>query len=387
MARPNPDPSEVSRRYASTYSAPQETPAGTKPPIAKRELKNADRAFVLVNLAHQSRRPKSDKPAIRILGFFPDVESAEEHSKLVEAHDSTCALAVLSTCSWYVLTKSQDPSPADVKTKLDALLDKHKQLRISRKSEFEQHRAELRGDRKPLYQHEALNPCEEDVDVATTAPPKMSVTALPVSGGAAESKEGGGSKVKVKPVPATLEQRNLKSAVLSVMEDYEDSSEIAFAVYDGFENDEAAQTYVEHVAKRIVQDHDIAVVAMYEWLYPELREHDAVKQVERNAELNRIMSARRARDSEVNTFKSMCAELKVDVPYKDVLPDLGENKLPVNPDALFEEGKSTIPIKATDTTPSIEEQKAKEQQEKDEKEAKRKRREIVAAEIANRPAF
>lgn len=387
MALPNPDPSEVSRRYASTYSAPQETPAGTKPPIAKRELKNADRAFVLVNLAHQSRRPKSDKPAIRILGFFPDVESAEEHSKLVEAHDSTCALAVLSTCSWYVLTKSQDPSPADVKTKLDALLDKHKQLRISRKIEFEQHRAELRGDRKPLYQHEALNPCEEDVDVATTAPPKMSVTALPVSGGAAESKEGGGSKVKVKPVPATLEQRNLKSAVLSVMEDYEDSSEIAFAVYDGFENDEAAQTYVEHVAKRIVQDHDIAVVAMYEWLYPELREHDAVKQVERNAELNRIMSARRARDSEVNTFKSMCAELKVDVPYKDVLPDLGEDKLPVNPDALFEEGKSTIPIKATDTTPSIEEQKAKEQQEKDEKEAKRKRREIVAAEIANRPAF
>lgn len=384
MALPNPDPSEVSRRYASTYSAPQETPAGTKPPVSKRELKNADHAFVLVNLAHQSRRPQSDKPAIRILGFYPDMESAEEHSKLLEAHDNTCALAVLSTCSWYVLTKSQNPSPADVKIKLDALLDKHKQMRIARKIEFEQHRAELRGDRKPLYQHEALNPCEEDVDVAAIAPSKISVTALPVSGGAAESKEGGGSKVKVKPVPAMLEQRNMKSAVLSVMDDYEDSAEIAFAVYDGFEHDEAAQTYVEHVAKRIVQDHDIAVVAMYEWLYPELREHDAVKQVERNAELNRIMSARRARDSEVNTFKSMCAELKVDVPYKDVMPDLGENKLPVNPDALFEEGKSSIPIKATDTTPSIEEQKAKEQQDKEEKEARRKRREITAAEISSR---
>ena len=389
MALPNPDPSEVSRRYASTYSAPQETPAGTKPPVTKRELKNPEHAFVLVNLAHQNRRPQSDKPAIRILGFFPDTESAEEFSKDIEAHDPACALAVLSTCSWYVLTKSQDVNPTDVKSKLDALLDKHKQLRVARKIEFEQHRAELRGDRKPLYQHEALNPCEEGVQ-ASEAVSLAAVTNA--GGGASESKEGGGARSggfkKVKPVPATLEQRNMKSAVLSVMDDYTDATnEIAFAVYDGFENDEGAQTYVEHVAKRIVQDHDIAVVAMYEWLYPELREHDAVKQVERNAELNRIMSARRARDSEVNTFKSMCAELKVDVPFKDVLPDLGEDKLPVNPDAVLEEGKSTIPIKATDTTPSPEELQAQEQKEKEEKEAKRKKRELVAKEISNRPAF
>jgi hypothetical protein len=416
MSLPNPDPSEVSRRYASTYSAPQETPAGTKPPVSKRVLKDDNHAVVLVNLAHQSRRPKSDKASIRILGFFKNAEAAKEHSLALEEYDPACALAIVDTCSWYVLTKSQDVEPAAVNAKLNRLLEKHKQSRIEHKLEFEKHRAELRGDRKPLYQHEALNPCETEADMQEVpgagggaAESKSSGAAekssASKSSGAAESvvEQGGesnkivsaaveGAGHKVKPLPSTLEQRNMKSAVISVMNDYDvqegdPSAELAFAIYDGFETDELAQTYVEHVAKRIVQDHDIAVVAMYEWLFPELRDNDAVTQVERNAELNRIMSARRARDSEVNTFKNMCAELKVDVPYKDILPDLGEDKLPVHPEAECAEGKSSVTIKATDTTPSPEELKAKQQKEKEEKDERKSKRDRAAAEMSKRTAF
>lgn len=369
MALPKPDMNEVVRRYASTYSAPQETAATTPAPGKARELKDPQHAVALINIAHQGRNPRYDRAAIRILGFFPNAEAAAQRSAELVAHDPACAIAVVNTCSWYLATRQQEMVGlgADAaNAKLMRLFELHRKSRVDRKVEFEQHRNSMRGDRKPKYQQNAVNPCEQDVDVpalTSVAPPvDAAPTTTPMvspeasGGGAAESKAGGDQR-PVKTLPLTLEQRGLKSAVIAVMNDYEvagggshPDAEMAFIVFDGFENDDKATQYVEHVAKRAVQDHDIAVVAMYEWLHPELRESEGVVQVERNAELNRIMAARRSRDAEVHTFKSMCSELKVDIPYRDVYPDLGEDHQPVQPDAPMHAGTSAIPISYTDTT-------------------------------------
>jgi hypothetical protein len=368
MALPKPDMGEVARRYASTYSAPQETAPVTPPPGTARELKNPQHSVALVNIAHQGRNPKHDKAAIRILGFFPSAEAAAQRSAELEAHDPACAIAVINTCSWYLATRQQEMGGAGAdaaNAKLVRLFELHRKSRVDRKIEFEQHRESMRGGRKPKYQQNAVNPCEQDVDVSThstaagtresavTPPAEASSSAA----GAIEVKEA--EKRPAKSLPITLEQRGIKSAVIAVMNDYEvagggshPDSEMAFIVFDGFESDDKATQYVEHVAKRAVQDHDIAVVAMYEWLHPELRDAEGVVQVERNAELNRIMAARRSRDAEVNTFKNMCNELKVDVPYRDVFPDLGEDHKPVHPEADMQAGTSAIPITYTDTTTS-----------------------------------
>jgi hypothetical protein len=376
MALPKPDMNEVVRRYASTYSAPQETAPTTPAPGKARELKDPQHAVALINIAHQGRNPRHERAAIRILGFFPNAEAAAQRSAELVAHDPTCALAVVDTCSWYLATRQQELGKAGADAagaKLMRLFELHRKSRVDRKVEFEQHRNSMRGDRKPKYQQNAVNPCEQDVDVpsdrgteAAGVPPPAPTTAVSAEGeepaqacdggaGAAETKAG--EQRPVKTLPMTLEQRGLKSAVIAVMNDYEvagggshPDSEMAFIVFDGFESDDKATQYVEHTAKRAIQDHDIAVVAMYEWLHPELRESEGVVQVERNAELNRIMAARRSRDAEVHTFKSMCSELKVDIPYRDVYPDLGEDHQPVHPDAAMQAGTSTIPISYTDTT-------------------------------------
>lgn len=351
MAAKKPDYAEISRRHAATTGAPQETAPTVPRPAGMRNLRDTDRqSYALINLAHVNRNPKSDKGgALRIIGFYGTEKEAQQNGARIAKSDPACAIAIVETCSWYVLTRDQSVVPEEVASKLARMLAAHKRSRIERKVEFEKHRQELRGERKPTSQQVADNPCEEAITADSEIPPMPPKLSKPPT--TRPSLDNGN------PVPEfskILEQRNYEAAAISILDDYEaegviEDAEVGFIIYGGFESDEAAQGYVEHVAKRAVPDHDVAVVRMYEWLYPQCMESDSVNQVERNAELNRIMAARRARESEVEAFKAACKDLNMEAPFKDVLPDLKEDGTPLNPDAELQPGKSRM--KLTDVSP------------------------------------
>ena len=353
MAAKKPDYAEISRRHAATTGAPQETAATVPRPAGIRNLRDTERqSYALVNLAHANRNPKSDKGGVlRIIGFYGTEKEAQLNGARIGKADPTCAIAIVQTCAWYVLTRDQAVDATEVSSKLERMLLAHKRSRIERKVEFEKHREELRGDRKPTSQQSADNPCEDSVTVDTPIPPMPPKLSKPPAGLPPCMDNG----TPVAEFSKVLEQRNYEAAAISILNDYEaegvSDAEVGFIIYGGFESDDAAQAYVEHVAKRAVPEHDVAVVRMYEWLYPQCIESDAVNQVERNAELNRIMAARRAREGEVEAFKTACKDLNMEAPFKDVEPDLKEDGTPLNPEAEMRPGKSRMTLTDVSATP------------------------------------
>lgn len=329
---PAVDYGEIKRRFASTKAPPQATAPIT--PGCSRAFKDDKQAHVLVNIAKPGGAPHSDNVAIRILGFFETKEDAFARGAQLEAEDPSCCIACLNAAEWYIMSH-KTRSLLMIRNKLERLLAMHTQDRVDRHREFEAHRAAMRAGRKPSFVSEVLGLPDDRVDAVI--PDKI------------EEEEGHeeeprqpharteeNSAVVVKEVPPSLQQ-SVKHAVIMVLEDRQDNgAEPGVCILGGFDTDMDARAYVEHVASKQVKDHDVAVVDMYKWLYLHLHTSDAIEQVERDAELDRIMRKRRARDNEVNSFKNMCTELNIAVPYKDVGPDVREDGTLAGPELTEE---------------------------------------------------
>ena len=322
---------EIKRRFASTKAPPQATAPLTSG--CSRTFRDDKQAHVLVNIAKPGGAPHSDNVAIRILGFFKTKEDAFARGAELEAEDTSCCIACLTAAEWYIMSH-KTTSLLLIRNKLERLLAMHTQDRVDRHREFEAHRAAMRAGREPSFVSEVLGLPDDRVDAFIPdkleeaheelkhAPPAevKNVVVKDVV-----VKDVVVKDVVVKDVSPSLQQ-SFRHAVIMVLEDRQDNgAEPGVCILGGFDTELDARAYVEHVASKQVKDHDVAVVDMYKWLYLHLHTSDAIEQVERDAELDRIMRKRRARDNEVNSFKNMCTELNIAVPYKDVMPDVRED--------------------------------------------------------------
>ncbi len=132
-------------------------------------------------------------------------------------------------------------------------------------------------------------------------------------------------------VSRMLEVRNQRYAVVSVVNDYETGTdanpvgeEPGVIVWAAFDTEAEALRYNKCVASKKVRDHDLAIVSMYEWLYPHMMSSDRVEQLYRNEELNRIMRHARTASKQVREFEDMCEREEIDVPTLTIEPDLKE---------------------------------------------------------------
>lgn len=126
-----------------------------------------------------------------------------------------------------------------------------------------------------------------------------------------------------------VEVRNQRYAVVSVVTDYDTcsvsnpmGSEPGVIVWAAFDTEAEALRYNKCIASKKVRDHDLAIVTMYEWLYPHMMSSDGVEQLYRNTELDAIMRHTRTASKQVHDFEEMCAREEIAVPTVEIEPDL-----------------------------------------------------------------
>jgi hypothetical protein len=349
---PAPEYSEIKRRYASTHAEPQETAATTAG--CSRPFKDPAQSVALLHIASPHGTPKSADTMVRVLGLYDSGEAADKAKAALSAAMPGCSLFQLNTCEWYLMS-DVTRAPYMVKVKIDRLHELHRLETVKRKIEFEEHRAKMRGERKPTHTTTSPNPVVSEADVAAYEADVKALEAaqaeepLPPSPPALSMRSASNGfqdddEQQLHDVPAALEQHS-KFVALVVMPDRLDAGrEPGLAVLGGFATELEARAYIEHVAKKCILDHDVAVGEMYRWLTLNATEDERVPKIERDAELNRIMAKRGARDSEVQAFKNMCTQLNIDVPYKDVEPDLGEDGKLLKAPEEQEEGTSKLKV-------------------------------------------
>ena len=316
-----------------------------------------DQRVFLWHTANVRLRPRSPYPAFRLLGLFPSTDEAIAHGKRVAATDimSPCALRVCSTHAWYTIPTDMFTDIAPHLAKVNRNLEIHKKVLKHNAAEFARHKAELTA-REGV--EETKGEKVEEIEEDTPTPGEPVPEAEPAPEPAAEKEEEEdidftrltrdnkpgeddeqswqarcaelGTGIHTQSLSRDAEVRNQRFAVVSIMEDYEqllagrDEVEPGVCVWAAFETESEALLYSKKVAARELKEHDLAVVAMYEWVYPHLKSVDAVPQLYRNVELNNIMKHARTSRSEVAHFERDCVDKGLSVPCMEIKPDLEE---------------------------------------------------------------
>jgi hypothetical protein len=349
-----------------------------------RPFQTPDQLVFLWNFANKNQRPKSIRPAFRILGLFPSSEEAFEHGRRVMRADpeSPCAIRVGSTHAWYTLAKDMYEDIEPYKAKVERNLELHKQRLARDELEFTRRKKALTKGTKPSYQakraadqnerrltyidkkqaaaaagddeevrrlqaEEALLELQaqqetraeqaaegdfvhvvpEEDEVGEYEDPPLPRIVQPEEADATWREEvektWGSEGVPVSPIAVNLEVRNQKYVSVSILHDYEgNGEEPGVIVWGAFDSEAEAVKYNRLVVAKELKEHDACVVAMYEWIYPHLQASDSIEQLYRNEELNNIMKHARNSARTVRSFEGECATQGVDVPRTEVVPDL-----------------------------------------------------------------
>lgn len=348
-----------------------------------RPFQSDDQLFVLYNIANTNNHPHALRPALRILGLFPTVEDAVAHGQEVARMDSRSSIRIGSTHAWYVISKDAYTDNEPYRLKVNRNLELHQKTLNEHTTEFVKRKKHLTKGRIPSYHPlKAHQQTEErykllqdwaaaadeggvdalkqkDAEYAAQIADEQTQRALTADvamepGGAEEEKAevddyvepelkpfvspetldeawrqevealwGGKEYVPVTKLGRGAEVRNQRYAVISVLEDYEgEGAEPGFIVWGAFDSEEDALKYNKCVAAKQLKDHDLAIVAMYEWVYPHLMSSDQVEQLYRNQELHNIMKNRRLSTKRVADFERECREKGLALPVTEVVADL-----------------------------------------------------------------
>jgi hypothetical protein len=349
-----------------------------------RPFRTDDQHYVVWNMAHRGLRPRSLRAAFRILGLFPSTEEAISHAQMVAELDSTCDLRVIGSHEWYAIPRTAftDVAPHTAKVNRNLLL--HQQMLQEHATEFTTRKAALTKGRTPAYEQvvaadraterrltqtqqraEALEAGETEMhaqadrevaqaeaelalEMSRRALAEETLAQQGTQDDAAEEaefvdtplvskppaevvdeqweeeleKSFGTDGLKIRSLNRLAEVRNQRFAVVSVVEDYEDGDEPGLIVWAAFETESEALKYNKCVAAKHLRDHDLAVVSMYEWVYPHLLGSDRVEQMYRNEELNNIMKHSRTSSQRVRDFERECADEGLEVPTMEIEADL-----------------------------------------------------------------
>ena len=387
---------EAKRRQKATVTGGESTLNDSSGYI--REFQTDDQKFVLWNMANKGLAPCTPLPAVRILGLFPDKETAIGHAHGLAASGDVAPIRLSTTHEWYTIPESASRPDDECRLKVNRNLLLHQNMLQDHATEFKQRHAALTKGRTPALEaakeaNEQVLQDEEsrkrrrelliqaagkdagevseleqvyDAECAQRAGELVSALHEEDEGGEVECKEEEGGEVECKEeeyvepelvpavraerfldswetsvdglagvtptqVPRTCDVRNQRYAVMSVVADYETKTaenpmgvEPGVIVWAAFDSEEEAIKYNKVVASKELRDHDLAVVTMYEWLYPNVMSADSVIQLFRNEELDNIMKHARTSSAHVRSFEQECEDTGKPCMARNIEPDLIE---------------------------------------------------------------
>lgn len=331
-----------------------------------RDFQTEDQQVFLWHTANVNLRPASARPAFRLIGLFGSVDEALAHGRRVAASDpsSPCAIRLSATHAWYSIPREPFDDITPHQLKVNRNLELHKRVIGASADEFREHKNKLTAGRKPTSVNKlraalgnnasdapvtgdggdggveetkssATDPSfstfAEDVDELQALLRKVTAgAAVDDAAAAADGGVGVDGRIAVAPLARDAEVRNQRYAVVSVLLDYEAlrdgvaAVEPGLCVWAAFDTEAEALLYAKKVAAKELPDHDVAVVTMYDWVYPHLMTSDKIPYVYRNAELNAIMKHARSSKKQVDDFGKECTARGVEVPVREIEPDLAE---------------------------------------------------------------
>lgn len=258
-------------------------------------FKLEDQAYVLFSVSHVGMSPfaeNASEPALRIYGAFATQEDCLSHARVVQKEDPSCNIQMAPTHTWTAMASSPEriADAASIARHIQAVLDSHTNSRGEATRDFEQN-----------VERRTAATCDSKVRDAKEKRRKEAAEAE-----AANIRPRPGQPLsKAGQLPRAAEIRDQAFVVLSFLRDTQQTiPEPCFCVYACLATEADANAYVRNTAADHVENFDIDVCNMYEWLHPQ--NVDATKlrtEVFRQEELNNIIRNHKSQPAQVEAFK------------------------------------------------------------------------------------
>jgi len=375
-----------------------------------RAFTDESQQFVMLNMANTDLAPRSLKPAFRVLGLFPGESELLAHAEMLSRLDNTADIRMVTSHDFYSIPVTKTASMGKQKLKVNRNLTLHQQKLQSDTDEFQLHKAELTQGRtpcdmkadtvssavdrinenkrkcgvsvedeaRPVSSVEGVQVDEAKVsdEEAKEAQPTTTATTTTVATPLNDTPEDWASQVlnmwpggkTIPSVHRMAEVRHQSYISYLLLEDYEDGTEPAMCVLAAFNTEEQALAYNKYVASKKIDEHDLHVHAMYEWIYPHVAQSKALERVEqvyRNSEQDSIMRHMRKEAQDVADFTQHFTSRGLEAPVIEVINDLTDPAQPItherrapvgsglNGDAISEmSGNNEVPMPVADVEPA-----------------------------------
>ena len=294
------------------------------------DVKLSPYEFVMLHIAHKSNRPVSNRPAFRILKFCESREDAFDHLRECPHLGAECALHLFPLSKWVALCRSlEDQQNAEYCFNyVDETIERNRAEIEEKNKEFEENVREKKAgevdkDKMKLKAH-----LKSRIKTAA-AGRQRAIRTLEKK----KMLERGGKKASK--LKRDDEVRGQRYAVVSVCRDntvegkkaqktrgfkaYSPQPLVRFhAVFD--DKDEATK-WTEEVASSKVINHDLYVVDMYEWLYPEEEHLEQVEGKYRNEEQQKIFAGKDRAEKTLVAFDEWAKAEQREIPETIVESD------------------------------------------------------------------
>ncbi len=286
---------------------------GPDPPF-----RSADQRFLLYGVSHAGMPPIAKdptNPGVRFFALLPTREECHDHAAEVQAVDPTCSLLITDTHRWDIAVRepARLTDPHYKEGKIRRIAEAHATLRASNTSEF----------RSNVKDHKTGG--KETTNEETVVSDEMREVRRALHESRWEPLVKNGRRAKTR-LPGTLVLDEQRFAVVSFMHDLspevvegDDDPEPAFMVLAAFHSKDECRRYICNVAADHIEDHDMDVVDMCQWLHPEtVGLSEQVSTVYRHKELTEIMSQHKKDACDVDRFKQEQEKMGRPVEIKDI---------------------------------------------------------------------
>lgn len=360
------DYNELTRRYNVSQAGSMQENVITRE-TCDREFKSDSQQFVVVNIAQRQASPRSDDPAVRILGLFPSVDTARAHAqRLKDAGFGQYSLMIFSTCAFSLMPVSEGSDPQANFNKVNNLLVDHWRGVMSSKQSFDRRINKQRAKNGNVNRKKKKNKKdnftsapnlayiaakehltemglleEEEVQdqgnqdqganaaIETKEAPQQDASTHEeldedAPTGVQESKAG-----SVQPsgdsIPPGLRLPEQSVVSISFLKDTIQGTEPGFCVYAAFGTEREEEAYYEQVVKLEVPEHTVSCVSMYEWIYPSMQGHKGIRRDYRMEEEHRLMDYEvTKREQQMTQYKKACVAQGKQRKITEIEADLDE---------------------------------------------------------------
>lgn len=307
-----------------------------------------DQQWVVVNLAHRGQRPKKERPAIRILGFFAQREEAIDYIQQATSFLSGCNLWLFPVSKYITICQTMERQQHATygPTKAELLLNKYMEDKKRRDAEFAANRTNKQQGKQGLSfdRLRKENRLKRESKRTSTRRSALKRKAelqktqvLPTNTPQDQMERG------VREVPGHLLRRKQDFVVVSILKDVskhvlsqEQDPEPVLIFWRAFPSYAIAKAWTKTMGARHVTNVSLDIVDAYEWLFPEDVDMEHVDEGYRNSEQDKVMRQRKIEKDKVLDFESWHkAEGKtmpvteVIVPDKELLLPETERSIPV----------------------------------------------------------